>query len=342
MKTFIIAEAGVNHNGSLKIGKKMVDIAVDAGADAIKFQTFKAEKVVTKLAFKTKYQIDNTKKRGTQLAMLRKLELSEDAHKYLCSYCNKKKIIFISTAFDEDSVDFLDSLRVRVFKIPSGEITNKSLIQHIAKKNKPVILSTGMAYLGEIETAMRWIYEIWDKNGFTPQLSLLHCTSNYPAPIEDVNLSAIKTLKQSFGLPVGYSDHTMGFEVPIAAVALGATILEKHFTLNRTMSGPDHKISLEPDEFKTMVKSIRNIEKAMGDGIKRPAHSEEEMRIFTRRSLVATRHIKAGSILTSGDIILKRPGMGIQPEFRELVVGLKAKRDINIDSVICWEDIKDA
>ena len=342
MRTFIIAEAGVNHNGNMNTAIKLIDMAKKAGADAIKFQTFKSERLVTRSTPKAKYQKANTGSGESQLEMLKRLELTSDNFKRLFSYCRKKNIIFMSTPFDEKSADMLDRLGMGIFKIPSGEITNKPLIQHIAAKNKPIILSTGMSYLSEVEKAVRWIYEIWNKSGFNQQLTLLHCVSNYPAHAADVNLYAMNTLKAAFGLSVGYSDHTLGIEIPIAAVAIGAKVIEKHFTLDRNMKGPDHKASLEPDELKAMVKAIRNVEKAMGDGIKRPTEKEEETRIIARRSLVAKRGIKKGDVIRSGDIIIKRPGSGILPEFKDIIKGMKAEKNIKADSVIKWGDLKDA
>ncbi len=342
MRTFIIAEAGVNHNGNMDTAIKLIDMAKKAGADAIKFQTFKSERLVTRSTPKAKYQKANTGSGESQLEMLKRLELTSDNFKRLFSYCRKKNIIFMSTPFDEKSADMLDRLGMGIFKIPSGEITNKPLVQHIAGKNKPVILSTGMSYLSEVEKAVRWIYEIWNKSGFNQQLTLLHCVSNYPAHAADVNLYAMNTLKAAFGLSVGYSDHTQGIEIPIAAVAMGAKVVEKHFTLDKNMKGPDHKASLEPDELKAMVKAIRNVEKAMGDGIKRPTEKEDETRIIARRSLVAKRDIKKGDVINSGDIIIKRPGNGILPEFKETIRGMKASKNIIADSVIKWGDIKDA
>lgn len=342
MKTFIIAEAGVNHNGDIDTALRLVDMAKKAGADAIKFQTFKSERLVAFSTPKAKYQKANTGSNESQLEMLKRLELTNDNFKRLFSYCRKKGIIFISTAFDENGADMLGRLGMNIFKIPSGEITNKPLIQHIAAKNKPIILSTGMSYLNEVEKAVRWIYDIWNKSGFNQQLTLLHCVSNYPAHAEDVNLYAMNTLKTAFGLSVGYSDHTLGMEMPIAAVAMGAKVIEKHFTLDRNMKGPDHKASLEPDELKAMVKAIRNVERAMGNGIKRPAESEEETRIIARRSLVAKRDIKKGDVIRSGDIIIKRPGSGILPEFKGTIKGMKAGKNIKADSVIKWGDLKDA
>jgi len=338
MKIFIIAEAGVNHNGDLDIAFKLIDVAIEAGADAIKFQTFKAEKVVTATTPKANYQIDNMGTSESQLEMLMKLELSIEAHKELFSYCKKKNIIFISTPFDKENADMLDNLGITIFKIPSGEISNKPLIQHITKKNKPIILSTGMSYLGEVEKAVNWINELWYKVDKKPQLTLLHCVSNYPAVIEDVNLLAMKTMAKAFGLPVGYSDHTMGIEVSVAAVAMGANVIEKHFTLDRNMKGPDHKASIEPAELKAMVRAIRNVEQAIGDGIKRPTKNEEDTRNIARRSLVAVRDIKKGEIFSGENIGLKRPGIGIQPEFMEQVINKRAKIDIKKDSLLKWDD----
>ncbi|MBI4650901.1 N-acetylneuraminate synthase [Candidatus Desantisbacteria bacterium] len=338
MKTFIIAEAGVNHNGHIDIAKKLVDIAADAGADAIKFQTFKAEKIVTTTASCANYQIKNTKRAESQFDMLKKLELSIDGHKELLSYCLGKNITFMSTPFDENSADMLNDFGMNIFKIPSGEITNMPLIKHIAKKNKSIILSTGMSYLGEIEKAINWINEEWEKINIKPQLSLLHCVSNYPAKVEDTNLLAMKTMENAFGLTVGYSDHTMGIEVPIAAVAIGAKIIEKHFTIDRKMEGPDHKASLEPYELEAMIKAIRNIEKAMGNGIKRPVKNEENIKKVARRSLVAAKNIKAGAVVSLDDIQIKRPGEGISPEYIEVIINRKARADIKKDSLFKWDD----
>ena len=243
----------------------------------------------------------------------------------------------MSTPFDEGSADMLDNLGMTIFKIPSGEITNKPLIQYVASKKRPIILSTGMSYLGEVEKAIKWIDEVWDKLANKPQLTLLHCVSNYPAAVEDINLLAMETMEMAFGLPVGYSDHTMGNEIPIAAVAMGAKVIEKHFTLDRNMKGPDHKASLETDELKAMVKAIRNIEKAMGDGIKKPSKNEEDTRSIVRRSLVAEKNIKKGEIFTKENIAVKRPGIGIQPEFIEQVINKRAKINIKRDSLLKWK-----
>lgn len=333
-KVFIIAEAGVNHNGSLKIAKKMVDVAIDARADAVKFQTFKAEKVITKNAAKAEYQIRNTGTQETQFDMLKKLELSEPEFIALFRYCTKKKITFMSSPFDIESADFLDNLGMKIFKIPSGEITNKPFIQHIALKKKPIILSTGMSYLKEVKKAIGWINEIWECLSKRPKLKLLHCISDYPAQIDDVNLSAMNTMKQCFGLPVGYSDHTLGIEVPIAAVALGAAVIEKHFTLDRNMMGPDHKASLVPSELKAMVKAIRNLEGAFGDGVKRPARCEIYSKKIARRSIVALRDIEKGERFTQDNIIAKRPEGGISVMEWDRVIGKFAKRDFEKDEFV--------
>ncbi len=332
-KVFIIAEAGVNHNGSLKTAKKLIDAAAKAGCDAVKFQSFKAEDIVTRRTPKAAYQKKNTRLKESQFFMLKKLELSEGDYKKLFGFCRKKKILFMSTAFDKENVDFLDRLGLKIFKVSSGEITNKPLIQHIAAKRKPVILSTGMSYLNEVEKAIGWIYEVWGNSRRRPGLTLLHCVSNYPARAEDANLMAIKTMESAFGLSVGYSDHTMGTDIAVAAAAMGAGIIEKHFTLDKNMEGPDHKASLEPAELKRMVTAIRNIEKAKGDGIKRPVKSEFDIRKIVRRSLVAARDIKAGEIIKRTDIAIKRPGTGLFPEEVKCVVNKKAALDINRDSL---------
>ena len=349
--TFIVAEAGVNHNGSLETAKKLIDVSVQAGADAVKFQTFKAGKLVTTNADKARYQIENTGTNESQIEMLRQLELPPNAHKDLFAYCRQKNILFLSTLFDEESVDMLDDLGMEIFKISSGEITNKPLIQYIASKKKPIILSTGMSYLGEVEKAIGWINEIWDKykplnypstHPLINPLTILHCVSSYPARMEDANLRAIKTMEMAFGLPVGYSDHTMGIEAAIAAVAIGAKVIERHFTLDREMEGPDHKASLEPEEIEAMVTAIRNVERAMGDGIKKPTKMENDLKNTVRRSLVTAKEIKAGETISPDDIVIKRPGTGIPAEFKDKVVGMKPGSDISVDSVIKWEDLKHA
>jgi N,N'-diacetyllegionaminate synthase len=349
-KTFIIAEAGVNHNGDVEIAKKLIDAAKEAGADAVKFQTFVAKKLVTMDTPKARYQRGNSDISGTQFEMLEKLQLSPSDMKKLFDYSREKNITFMSTPFDEESADLLDALGVDIFKIGSGELTNRQLIQHIAEKRKTIILSTGMSYLGEIEKAIQWIRERSSlkmiKKSSHEELSkyplvLLHCVSSYPCPYEEVNLKAIETLRMAFGIPVGYSDHTLGTEASIAAVALGAAVIEKHMTLDRNMEGPDHKASLEPIAFAGLVKNIRNVESSMGDGIKKPAECEKDIMRVARRSLVAKRKISKNRVITADDIDIKRPGTGIQAEFKDIIVGMKAKTDIDADSLIQWKDLKD-
>jgi len=334
-KVFIIAEAGVNHNGRLDLAYQLINVAKDVGADAVKFQTFKAENVVSKLADKAEYQKKTTGSDKSQLEMIKKLELSFEDFVKLKKYCNKKEIMFLSTPFDHQSIDFLYDL-VDIYKIPSGEIINYPYLKHIADKNKPIIMSTGMANLGEVEEAINVIRAVNSK----AEISLLHCTTNYPTPYEEVNLKAIQTLAAAFKLPVGYSDHTLGIEVPVAAVVMGAKIIEKHFTLDKNLPGPDHKASLEPDELKEMVKAIRNIEKALGNGIKMPNKSEIEIMKVARRSLIATRDIRVGEIIKESDITIKRPGIGVLPKFKEIVVGMKITNDIRQDEPFKWENFK--
>ena len=329
---FIIAEAGVNHNGSVKLAKKLIDTAKDAGADAVKFQTFKAENVVVKDAQKAEYQKETTGK-GNQYEMIKSLELSEEDFRALADYTRKKDILFLSSPFDKESVDLLDELGMPAFKIGSGEITNFPLLRYIAKKGKPIILSTGMSTLGEVDEALNVI-----KGEGVVDVILLHCVSNYPAKIEDVNLRAMKTLKQAFKIPVGFSDHTLGITASIAAVALGVCIIEKHFTLDRNLPGPDHRASLEPDELKEMVKTIRNVEKALGDAIKRPTTNEEEIKRVARRSIVAKEDILVGTVITEDVLDAKRPGTGIEPKYMERIIGKKAKVNIKKDDIIAWND----
>ena len=326
---FIIAEAGVNHNGSVELAKKLIDVAKDAGAEAVKFQTFKAENVVIKNAEKAEYQ--KTAKEESQYGMLKKLELTEEDFRELADYAKEKDILFLSSPFDKESVDLLYELDVPVFKVGSGEITNFSLLKHIAKKEKHIILSTGMSTLGEIEEALRII-----RNEGVEDIVLLHCVSNYPARIEDVNLRAMETLKQAFKIPVGFSDHTLGITASIAAVALGACVIEKHFTLDRNLPGPDHKASLEPDELKEMIKGIRNVEKALGDGIKRQTINEEEIKKIARRSIIAKIGISEGTVITEDMLDIKRPGTGIVPKYFDSVIGMRAKKDIKKDDLITW------
>lgn len=334
-RVFIIAEAGINHNGDLQLARKLVDAAVEAGADAVKFQTFKAEEVVTPGAERAQYQKDNMpEKDESQLEMIKRLELSYAQFEELYAYCRQKGIIFLSSPFDQQSIDFLAELGVPYFKIPSGEITNYPFLRRTAGKKRPVILSTGMATLGEVEGALRVLWEAGAKD-----ITLLHCTTNYPALPEEVNLKAMLTMKQAFALPVGYSDHTMGIAVPIAAAALGAEVIEKHLTLDRTLPGPDHRASLEPGEFKEMVVAIRQVEKSLGDGIKRPAPGELAVMPAARRSLVAARDIAAGEIITESCLTAKRPGTGIPPNFWDVVVGRQARRDIAAGSILNWDMI---
>lgn len=331
--TLIIAEAGVNHNGSIELAKQLVDKAVEAGVDYIKFQTFKASKLVTKAAKQAEYQQKNIGKEGdSQYQMLKKLELSPEEHEILIDYCHQLGIKFFSTAFDFDSIDYLHSLNLGLWKIPSGEVTNYPFLKRIAAYNEPTILSTGMCDMEDVMAAVNALY----RNGLSKEnLILLHCNTEYPTPFEDVNLKAMDALRKEFGVEVGYSDHTKGIEVPIAAVALGATVIEKHFTLDRNMEGPDHKASLEPDELKAMVSAIRNIEKAVGgDGTKHVSESEKKNIAIARKSIVAACDIKAGDVFTEQNLTVKRPGSGISPMRWEEVLGQKAKKDFNEDELI--------
>ncbi|MGI6732423.1 MAG: N-acetylneuraminate synthase [Anaerovoracaceae bacterium] len=329
MSVFVIAEAGVNHNGSLELAKKLVDAAKDAGADCVKFQTFISKNIVSKNAVKAEYQKQQTEPEESQHDMLKKLELSFNEFVKLNDYCKSKDIEFMSTAFDFDSIDFLDSLEMGTWKIPSGDITNLPYLIKIAKLNKPVILSTGMSTMEDIRSAIKALKE----NGVA-ELTVLHCTTEYPTPFEDVNLNAMNTIKEEFGVKVGYSDHTKGIEVPIAAVALGATVIEKHFTLDRNMEGPDHKASLEPNELKAMVDSIRHIELALGNGMKQPAESEKKNMAVARKSIIASKDIKAGEIFTEENLAVKRPGHGISPMRWFDVIGKSAPRDFEEDELI--------
>lgn len=328
----IIAEAGVNHNGSLELAKQLIDKAVEAGVDIIKFQTFKSEKLVSKAAKQAEYQQRNIGKEDEgQLAMLKKLELSQAVHEELIAYCNKKGIRFFSTAFDMDSIDYLHSLEMGLWKIPSGEITNYPYLRKIAQYQEPVILSTGMCELSDIEAGMNVLLEFGVKK---EQITILHCNTEYPTPFEDVNLKAMLEIGEKFGIKIGYSDHTKGIEVPIAAVALGATVIEKHFTLDKNMEGPDHKASLEPAELKAMVSAIRNIEQALGTGHKTISESERKNIEIARKSIVAARPIKAGELLTEENLTVKRPGNGINPMRWNEVVGTRAVQSFNEEDPI--------
>ena len=331
MKTIIIAEAGVNHNGSIELAKNMIDVAVEAGVDYIKFQTFKAERLVSVYAEKADYQKETTNVDESQFEMIKKLELDINAHKELIVYCKKRNIKFISSPFDLESVDLLFDLGVELYKIGSGEITNYPYLKKIATKCLPVVLSTGMSKLSEVENAL----EVLMNNGLKrEQITLLHANTEYPTPFNDVNLKAMLTLKEAFKVNVGYSDHTHGIEVPIAAVSLGAAVIEKHFTLDKTMEGPDHKASLEPYELKAMVKAIRNIEKALGDGIKQPSASEKKNMTIARKSIIAACEIKKGEKFTEDNITTKRPGTGISPMRWREVLGRTAIKDFAADNLI--------
>lgn len=328
--TLIIAEAGVNHNGSIEMARQLIDAAVVAGVDYVKFQTFKAENLVTRDAKQAEYQQRNAAD-DSQYTMLKKLELCEAQHEELITYCMQKGVRFLSTAFDLESIEYLHSLHLGLWKIPSGEITNYPYLKKIAQYGEPVIMSTGMCSMDDVEKALNVLL----KNGLTKeQITLLHCNTEYPTPMRDVNLKAMLQLRDNFGVKVGYSDHTKGIEVPIAAVALGADVIEKHFTLDRTLPGPDHKASLEPNELKAMVNAIRNIEQALGDGQKHVSVSEEKNMAIARKSIVAAKDIKKGELLTENNLTTKRPGTGISPMCWEEVIGTKAIRDFEEDELI--------
>ena len=328
MSVYIIAEAGVNHNGSFELACRLVDAAKAAGVDCIKFQTFKSENLVSGSAGKAEYQKDTTGE-GSQLDMLKKLELSYDEFLKLKEYCDNAGICFLSTPFDLESIAFLDSIDMPFWKIPSGEVTNYPYLAALAKTGKPVVMSTGMCSMAEIEDAVRVLRE----NG-TEEIKLLHCNTEYPTPFEDVNLKAMKTMRDWFGLETGYSDHTRGIEIPLAAVALGATVIEKHFTLDRNMEGPDHKASLEPDELTEMVSGIRHIEEAMGSGVKEPSPSEKKNIAVARKSIVAKQPIRKGEKLSEDNLTVKRPGTGISPMKWKEVIGTAAIRDFAEDEII--------
>lgn len=332
---FIIAEAGVNHNGDITLAKRLIDAALNAGADAVKFQTFKADALVTFSAEKAEYQIKNTGTEESQYQMIKHLELSDQELQELFFYSQSIGIIFLSTPFDEGSVDLLDELGVPAFKIPSGEITNIPLLKKIAEKKKPIILSTGMATLGEVEESVVSLHQYGAK-----EIILLHCTTSYPAPINSVNLLAMETLHNAFKVPVGYSDHTQGITIPVAAVALGACVLEKHFTIDRNLPGPDHQSSLEPDELKAMVQAIRDVECAFGNGVKFPSKEEEIIKKVVRKSIVAISDINAGDFILPNHIAIKRPGTGIEPKNFKFLVGKRAKNVILKDQVIMWDMIE--
>lgn len=332
---FIIAEAGVNHNGDVALAKRLIDAAVEAGANAVKFQAFKTENIVTPTAEKADYQKHTTGIRESQYEMLKKFELSETDFQDLSDYAKEAGIIFLSTPFDEESVDLLGQIGVPAFKVPSGEITNFPLLKKVAQKSKPIILSTGMATLGEVEEALNYL----KKHG-AEEIVLLHCTTSYPAPVMSVNLRAMETLRCAFQVPVGYSDHTEGITIPIAAAAMGACIIEKHFTLDRTLPGPDHRASLEPQELAAMVKAVRDVELAHGDGIKGPTEEEEAIKRVARRSIVAKCDMSAGKSITEDDLVIKRPGTGIEPRYFDSILQMRARVPIQKDQVIQWDMIE--
>ncbi|MEE9399519.1 MAG: N-acetylneuraminate synthase [Dehalococcoidales bacterium] len=332
----IIAEVGVNHNGDVTLARKLIDVAKDTGADAVKFQTFDAEALVTRNASKAGYQKETTGAEESQFDMLKRLELTEDDFIGLFDYAREQGLVFLSSAFDNGSVELLNRLGVIAFKVPSGEITNFPLLKYIARKKKPVILSTGMSTMSEVEEAL----EIFRNDGLT-DIILLHCVTSYPAEVEEINLKAMTTLRNAFDLPVGLSDHTLGITVPIAAVAMGACIIEKHFTLDKSLPGPDQRASLEPQELKEMVKAIRDVEEALGDGVKRPTEEEEENKLAARRSIVARMDIPEGTIITEEMLTVKRPGTGLEPKYLEKIVGKVAREAIEQGESVALSKVGD-
>ncbi len=329
--TLIIAEAGVNHNGDVELAKQLVEVAAESGADLIKFQTFTAKNIATKDAVMAKYQNAANRLNESQFEMLERLELSQEMHKILVEHCQLHNIGFFSTGFNIEDIKFLNTLGMDRIKIPSGEITNLPYLKYVGALGLPLILSTGMASLGEIEDAINALESVGSKREL---ITVLHCNTEYPTPFCDVNLTAMVSISRAFGVEVGYSDHTQGIEVALSAVALGATVIEKHFTIDRTLSGPDHSASLEPTELKSMITSIRNIEMALGDGIKRPSKSEKKNRDATRRSLVANTEIKDGELFTTSNLVAKRPGSGISPMRWDEVVGKRARRNFAKDEIV--------
>lgn len=330
---FIIAEAGVNHNGKIQLAKKLIDVAVEAGCDAIKFQTFNTEEVVTLESPKAEYQQKKTGN-GRQYEMIKKLELSEKDFRELAEYIDQKGIIFLSTPFDKKSADLLEQLEVPAFKIGSGDLTNLPLLKYISKKGRPMVISTGMATLAEVKEAVNTVI-----NAGNEQFILLHCTSNYPVRVVDCNLRAMNTLKKEFDVPVGYSDHTLGVVIPVVAVAMGASVIEKHFTMNKKLPGPDHSSSLEPDELKEMIKQIRTVEIAFGSEEKKPVESELELQKVVRRSIVARMDISQGTLITTEMLNIKRPGTGLAPKRISEIAGKRAKKDIIKDELITFDKV---
>lgn len=343
MSTFIIAEAGVNHNGDPALARRLVEVAAASGADAVKFQSFSADKLSVRGAEKAEYQKRGTAD-GDQYDMLKALELSEELHRSLVGRCRELGIEFMSTAFDEDSLNLLVDLGIRRIKVPSGELTNHPFLRFMTRKDLPLIVSTGMASLAEVEDAIRVIAEERTIRGFEgtmeEMVTILHCTSNYPAAVADVNLNAMLTMGRTTGLPVGYSDHTLGTTISVSAVAMGARVIEKHFTLDKTMPGPDHSASLEPEELAALVKGIRDVEAAFGDGVKMPSASELPVRALVRRSVTVARTVPAGAQLGPDDITLMRPGTGIAPGDFEAVIGRRAIRDLNAGQTLVWADLE--
>jgi N-acetylneuraminate synthase/N,N'-diacetyllegionaminate synthase len=337
-KVLIIAEAGVNHNGDFELAKQLIDVAAVAGADYVKFQTFKADKLVTQSAKKAAYQVINTQNNDSQYDMLKKLEMPEEWHYQLKDYSSKRGIKFLSSGFDEESIDFLDSLGIQMFKIPSGEITNRPYLEHVAKKGKPIILSTGMADLEEIKEAIT----IFTDSGIQlDMITVLHCNTEYPTPMEDVNLLAMNTINRELGVKVGYSDHTHGIDVPIAAVALGAVVIEKHFTLDRNMPGPDHSASLEPKELIAMIEAIRNVELCiLGSGKKYPSPSELKNKAIARRSIHLKTDMSSGQVITTDHLEMKRPGDGISPMLINSILGRRVKVDLPTQHKLNLNDLE--
>ena len=331
---YLIAEAGVNHNGNMDMAMVLVDAAAAAGADAVKFQTFSAERLVTRQAPKAKYQLETTSQSESQYEMLKKLELSESNHRQLLARCQQKGILFLSSPFDETSADLLETLDLAAFKLPSGEITNHPYLAHVAGKGRPLILSSGMSSLGEVEAALQVIAAAGN-----PPLVLLHCVSQYPAPPEELNLRAMHTLETAFDVPVGFSDHTEGIEMPLVAVGLGAVMIEKHFTLDRSLPGPDHRASLEPDELQRLAQGMRRVYIALGDGRKQPAPSEIDTAAVARKSLVAACDIPAGTQLTSAMLAVRRPGSGLPPALLPHLLGRRTAKDLAASQLITWEDL---
>lgn len=334
-KVYFIAEAGVNHNGDIELAKELIDIAVEANADAVKFQTFSTDRITLKSAKKAKYQLEHDNENDSQYDMLKKLELSKEEHIVLKKYSDKKKITFLSTPYDKKSVDLLEEIGVKAFKVASGDLTNDILLDYIAQKDKPVILSTGMSYLSEVEHAVN----LFNNKEFK-KLILLHCVSNYPSDFESANLLCIKTLKEYFNTIVGFSDHTEGIGVAPFSVPLGARVIEKHFTLDKDLRGPDHKASLSPQELKKCIETIRKIEKSMGDGIKKPVLEETDNRKSLRKSIVTTKSIKKGEIIKEEALTSKRPGNGISPQYISNIIGKKAKRDVEENKLLKLDDIE--